>query len=243
MTETSTISSTLNLRNSGNPPLKGLVVVGILVFILFGLYQWLFAFNPQKARVITVGGKATVQTKIEKAQIVFQYISRSQDHNLAIASGEAEFASITDQLKALGNVLVEESGAQVIPVGAGANTTYEYRKTAKATVQTPEAVKSVIDLLKIQNITIAQTIFVAENENQVKAQLLQKALEDAKQKAESLAEASKGGVGRVVSVAEIDPTPTEGNVLASDINSADQSLGQNSMIELSATVSVSYELK
>jgi uncharacterized protein YggE len=231
--KTTGVASFLTLRNI-------LITFACLAGALYLFRLW----SPQLTRSITVSGTGQQSFAAASANISVVYFTQDSNKNEVSTKGKEEFGSILTQVKRAGADAVAESAPQIVPLGSTSGSgLFEYRQGAQIHVSSVQNIDAVLNLLQSNNIIIAQTTYLPGSDTTVEETLLQLALENAKQKAESTAKLTNGRLGKVLSVTELSAsTPDSGASIVSKNGAASQQTGDSSSVQLEKTINVTYEL-
>lgn len=209
-----------------------LILMAIVALGLFVGYQ---LFSPKRTISVIGTGKEIVQSN--KATITFAFTSRANSKDVAVTQGEQEF---TDLLTVINNFQPTEVKRIAYQVQELTNGTFQYVSGASVTVEGSENITGLQRTISSNNAQIASVLYLPEDEQTTTQRVQELALQNAREKAEQIAAASNGKVGKILIVSEQGSNTQTGNSVTSlskDINSP---LNQ---VELQSVMSVTYELR
>lgn len=139
-------------------------------------------------------------------------------------------------LKALTPSDVKRTQFQVQELASG---TFQYTSRGSITLDTPEVIQDAQQLLanRAQNVQVLAVQYLPDNPEEVGASLREKAIANARDKAEQIAKASGGRVGRVISVSETGNTSETGSSVTSEL------AGIGNQVQSSAQLTVTFALR
>lgn len=215
----------------------------LCLLILFASLWFIVNVLAPEERTLSVAGVGTEAVVSTKANITFVYSTTATARDAVNTAGQSEFEQL---LGILGNFQVSDVKripAQVQPVAvrSATDTTqvearFQYVTGAQVTITGSENVAGALRALDSDNIQIASIRYLPENETEVQARVQQAALDNARAKAESMARASGGRVGKVLSVVESVSNADTGSSVTSQLDGASQ-------VELQSAVTVTFGLK
>jgi uncharacterized protein YggE len=197
---------------SGPVLITGMIVIGIIVLALIA-FAYYSSSNP--AKTITSNGYATIKAMPDSAAIYFNI----QTYGKTSSEANEENSMILEKMKnlleaqGLSKDMVQTQGLSIYPeydYSNGRSEIKRYVASHSVKIEIPvndtEKVGNVIDSgvsagagISYINFEISQ-----ENQNSYKADAIRKATQDAKAKAEALAEGSGNKLGSLVSISTSD---------------------------------------
>ena len=224
-------------NNSG--AISELMLIAISIFILAGVGAFASYRFFAPTRTVSVIGTARENAIANRGVVTFAYTANASLQQIAVTNGEEQFGELLTQINNLAPTEVKRIPYQVQQVTAGdGSTQYQYVSGAQVTVGSQQNVLSLTQLLERNGAQIASVRYLPENEETVNSSVRQKALEDARKKAEQIAGASNGSVGKVLTVnEEVSNTQTGSGVTTVS------PLDGNNNVEVQTALSVTFELK
>lgn len=205
---------------------------------------WRF-FTPTKSvSVVGIGSEAVLA---EKASVTFIYNSSNTNRAQAVTQGEQVFNRIITDLRGLEPERLRRIPYQVIPVPTqNADGTigerYEYASGAEVVVSGLSNISAVTRIIENSQGTIVDISYVPSEEDNVRSRVQQKALENAREKAEDIARASGGRLGGVLVVTEQGSDAETGSGITS-LGMDPDSQGSGNEIEVRSIVTVTFQLR
>lgn len=218
------------------------MILGAGALLLCLVLGWIvFERITQGSRSVTVVGSARLMTQAARANMVVQYINRSNQRSTLGSTSQQSFETAMAKLKSLPGVSVQQSSPQIV-TSSSLNPLYnsdqtDYRQSARVTVNDITQMPLVMNALNGSGLEVIQTTFSVSDDNTDSDVVLQNAVADAKQKAESLAKNSGGRIGTIRKVVENTQSLEAGTSILNEV------IDNQTQIELSSSVVVEFELK
>ncbi len=185
------------------------VVFVILIIAFLGIGAYLFVNTDMVGKTVSVGGNSEITTNADFVSLYFS-IETLEDSAKESEDGNAEISeAVMSELRSLGfgDDEIETLSFNIYPEYkySYGNRNLEGYKTVnrmKISIEEIDFVGVVIDKVVGEGALINQVNFeiTQERENELKAEALEKATQDAKTKAEAIARGSGGKLGSLVSV-------------------------------------------
>jgi len=204
-----------------------IVVVGIAV----GSLLISSALRPRRSISVVGLGKEIVPATT--ARLSFAFATTGGSNEEAASNGEQQFSELLSSLNTFTPTDVKRIPYQV---GQRTATVFQYATGAQMTVPSAQ-VPEVMKVLQGKTVQVGSLNYIAENEQDVKIRVQESAMENAREKADQIAKASKGKVGKVLVVSEQGSNAETGSAVTSV-----QEAGAN-QVEVQSAVTVTFELK
>jgi len=236
-----------NQTPSSTPPRKKIFLLSGLAILggcfVIGAYQILT--TPRVTRSVTVVGTGKKTVIADKAIITYVVSINSQDKTLVTSVGENLDGSITRELRALGITNFKVVPYQVTPqynrisgvVDTSSIRGYQYASGGQITVEGQQNITKALAVLSKENITIAQTRYVPDDEKLVESEVRSLAIEDARMKAEAMAKSARANLGKIITLTEQPNSGQSGTA----VSSSNPQTG--SEIEIQSSITATFEVK
>lgn len=214
------------------------------------------AADQVKRDYVSVSGTGTVEVEPDIAYVSLGVVSRGK----TAAEAQTQNAAAFDKVKKLLSDTFKIQDKDIKTVDFSVQPQYQYKENTEPKIVAYEAnhmvVVNVRDLTKVGKLVdeaskaganrINNIRFDVENKENSEAQALEKAVANARKKAEAIAKASGRQLGIVISVTEggssYNPIYMNEPLMAKDMASA-ESAPQAGQVKLSESVQVEFELK
>jgi uncharacterized protein YggE len=231
-------------------------LIAIMLITLFALTACAgAATNPPQPNTLSVSGSGTAKGSPDIATVNIGVMTRNEDATKAVSENNAKMNAIIGTVKELGvdakdiqttnfSIRAEQ---QVDRNGKVIGTTYVVNNSASITVRDLNKVGDVLGKSVSSGANNIHSVhFGVSDPEKLQAQARDKAMANAKAKAEQMAKAAGTTIDKVMTISEVSynsPAPlalNAGVVRAADVESVPVSAGQ---FEVSVQVSVVYIIK
>jgi len=230
------------------PKRRAVLLFVVLALIILGGISLLALTTKTSPRTITTLGLGKKTFPTSSASITFVYYTQGTDKGQTDATGKAEFARLITTIQGMGVTSLSQGASQVVPVASttGGTTTYQYGQGGVINVSTLAKINVVLQTLQsMPNVLVAQTSFLPSDEAAASSDLFTAAMQDAKGKATTLAQLSKGHLGKVISASEVTAAGDTTQSTVTKTGSGTSLMGTTdfSNIELQKSIAVTFELQ
>lgn len=225
------------------PDNKKISLIVVIVAVLLLIYSFSRSFFDKPTRSITAIGVGTKQVSAEKAVITFAISRTSQNRNTAVQEGQQFADSIVRSLSNLKPSSVKQTAYQLTPTRTFGQTvsSYQYATGIQVTIEGGQNIDQALTFLNGQDVTIAQVRYLAMDEKQVGSEVREMALQDAREKAEQIARASGGRIGKVLAVSEEVANDQSGSSVTG--GNTEEGTGTFKEVEIQSVITATFELK
>lgn len=241
------------------PKPKVSVVLGVVIFLLGAYFVPWKNINWGKIEVspagtVTTTGSSKTSVKSQIARFTATVTETNKDKDTAVNAVNTKMSETLSKVKAFGipeediqtqNVSVYEVGGQEIMLYPPKNVESGWRasNSIQITLRNVDQASELTDLLSaIDGVSLSGPSFSLDDTSQSEDKLLEEAISDATEKAQTMASASGRRLGKVITVSESgSQTPIYATLMrAEDTASTPISPGTETV---SKTVTVVFELK
>lgn len=226
-----------------------LIVLGIIIVILVGLYEVFGNGVLSQHSTLSVIGEGSASGKPASVVFVVTNINSGTDVVKAINEGDASMAVYADTIRSIagGDSEIQASFNSVTPGGStallgqpGGVRTYQVANALRATIKDYTKINEIVKTLYSEGATTVGSVsFIPEQADAIDDAARLDATQNAQKKAESLAKSMKKKLGRVVSVTE------DNQVASSAVGSSTAQKSNTTLlntIDITKRVSVVYEI-
>jgi uncharacterized protein YggE len=221
-----------------------LVMIAAAVIIVLALAYAVTkkVISPTSARSLrtinTTGvGKKTVN--VQKVVVTLTVSEEGQNRTQLIETGNTIMANALTTFEG-SNVSSQTTNEYTIVPQVnrltGKEESLRYIASAQVTLENPQGLSTLLNSLYQKDVFLVQVTYVPQNEEDLKKEIRDMAIEDAASKADQLSDKAGANIGKVVSISE----PLGAKPLAIKLPSQNPTILQ---VEFSTTVNVTYELK
>lgn len=226
----------MEIQQPAKRPFMGFTMI-LLVLMGVGIASGYFLFKP--TRTLSVSGVGRESTQANKATVTFAFTVKSGSKDQAATSGEQEFNDLLNVINNFQPSDVKRVAYQVQPLANSLGTPtgeYQYVSGASVTVEGATNIASLTRALSTNNAQVVSLRYLPDDEEGVNEKTRLEAIANARQKAQQIAKASGGRVGKVLSVSEQSSTGETGSSVTSvQTDSFNQ-------VEVQSVLTVTFEL-
>lgn len=211
------------------------VIAVFLVVIALGLAGYKYFIQDSQRRVTTTGMATKVVTP-EKAVITFTLSIEGATRELVIAEGESKLAEVMAVVDSFSPSSVTKNDYSVVPRTNRINAEtsgFQYIVGAEVTLDSVERVSALLGQLYLKDVTLAQVRYLPKDAAAVEKEVREMAVQNARERAQQMAQASNARLGKVITVAE-NNAQAGTSILVQ---------GTAPSVQLRSTVTVIFELR
>jgi len=229
---------------------KPMTFIVILVLALLGYFAYGTIYN-KTTRLITTVGTGTKKVTAQKVILTFVVTQDAGDRSSAVTNGEAKFADVMETVQTFNPSDIVKTVYQIIPRTnqlTGDLKGFQYVSGAQITLTGTDNTANIVRALTQKDAAVASVRYLPLDEKAESTEIRKLAIEDARMKAEQMANAAGASLGKVMNISE--QTTNSGNSVTSQSTpqtSFNQPTGTAPSafndIELQSSVQVTFELK
>jgi uncharacterized protein YggE len=223
-----------------NSPLSLLQSKALLILLGLGcliLAVFLFPYFKGERTIITTG-YASKNFEIDRAEITLLLVSQSADVVALRTNALSNVSSLVNDLNNYGATSVVTNQPQIIPQALG---NYQLRQNIQVQANGSESVSELLAFLKTQDAIITSAAYFTKDETNAQATLLKDSTDNARIKADLLAESQSLEIVGIKSIVEVESTVELGSSVNSVSDpSANLQTTNGDSTKLQKTVSVTF---
>lgn len=216
--------------------LRSKSVLVFLLVLLCSVSSWVLrGVYSQKTKTITVIGQASNLVDPTKARVYYRVVAENTDRNTVLNEGESLYSNLKSNIQSSFSTVVNEKEYKIIENKNVTGTVrgYTYEKFGEFIVAA-DKVQATLDVIASFDALVVDVTYIADDT--IKSELRNKALEDATNKADSMAGKINKKVGDVISVSEI---PQYEAAKTAVVKASDSFVGYGTPRQIDTTVEIS----